>query len=158
MNSILQWNMNSYKTKFAQLKVVQILLNKMVPMCVCLQETLHATAAVKPPSGYNIVATTPNPNGQFRGLIILVHTTVKYKIITLNTNKEAIAVQIYLNKTYTICNIYLLHVEVNKNEITHILDQIWPPFLVLGDMNAKSSLWWTEGYGVHTNGRQHTYD
>ena len=64
----------------------------MVPMCVCLPEMLHATAAVKPPSGYSIVATTPNPNGQGRGLIILIHKTVKCKIVTFNTNQEAIAV------------------------------------------------------------------
>ena len=65
-------------------------------MYVSRRRCILTTAAVNP-SAYNIVATAPNPNGQVRELIVLMRKAVQYKIITLNTNQEAIAIQVFLN-------------------------------------------------------------
>ena len=47
--SILQWNIQSIRTKFNELK---ILLSELNPCCVCLQETMLGDNQMNPPSGY----------------------------------------------------------------------------------------------------------
>ena len=46
-----------------------------------------------------------------------------------------------MGKEYTICNLYLPHVPVTKQEISSLIDQLDSPFLLMGDMNAKRPLW-----------------
>ena len=136
---IMQWNLQSYYTKFNQLK---ILLRKYSPACICLQETRHKGRTIKPPSGYNLITSSPvRDDDHDRGTIILVHKSINYDIININTTLQAVAVKIYLDKVYTVCSIYLPHIQVTVNELSIILDQLNAPFFFLGDMNARSPLW-----------------
>ena len=103
LDCIIQWNMQSYKTKFHELK---LLLREYTPACVCLQETLLRNTSYTP-SGYHLVKSFPvRDDGHERGSAILIHKRVPYEIIYLNTNLQAVAVRIHLRKTYTICSIY----------------------------------------------------
>lgn len=139
LNKIIQWNMQSYKSKFSELK---ILLNEMNPICVCLQETLHRDSTPPPPSGYNIVTSKRKRNdGHERGTAILINKHVTYEPINLNTTLQACAVKIYLDKMYSVCSLYLPHVDVSDRDLSLLVDQLTPPFLLLGDMNAHSPLW-----------------
>lgn len=138
MNNIIQWNIQSYKTQFAELKRI-LHLNK--PLCVCLQETLIHNNSY-PPSQYRIICNTPTrDDGHERGVAILVNRRVQYDIVAINTNLQAVAVTLYLNRRYTVCSLYLPHIPVNQRDIEHLIDQLPPPFILLGDMNAHSPIW-----------------
>ena len=136
LKSILQWNIQSLKTKFSELKTI---LHTHIPICMCLQETMHGNRVSKPPSDYSIeMDPRDNPHG---GVAILIHKAVPYRRVQLNTDLQAIAIQLNINKIYTICNIYLSHENITKRQITNLIDQLTPPYLILGDMNAKHPIW-----------------
>ena len=138
MDNIIQWNIQSYRSNFHNLK---LLLAEHSPACVCLQETLTGPN-LRPPSSY--VAYTSIParlDNHERGSAILVRNTVFHKHIPLRTPLQATAVRIYLDKVYTICSLYLPHTDVSKADVAALLDQLPRPFLLLGDMNARSPLW-----------------
>ena len=139
MANIIQWNLQSYQTKFNDLK---ILLNKYIPACVCLQETMLREKIARPPSKYQIVQSIPaRQDGHERSVAILIHNKVSFQPIQLNTELQAVAVRLHLDKSYTICSLYLPHIPANKTEIEQLIAQLPPPYLILGDMNAKSTLW-----------------
>ena len=66
------------------------------------------------------------------------------KIIPLNTNLQAVATRLWMGKWYTVCSIYLPHIDVEKNDILNLLQQLPEPFLLLGDMNDRHHLWGEE--------------
>ena len=139
LKSFIQWNLQSYKTKFTNLKCI---LNKYHPICVALQETLHKDRELKPPAQYKVITSnvTRNDNHE-RGTAILIQGSYNYETLQLNTQLQACAVKIYLDKVYTICSLYLPHVPVSKQEINHLIAQLPKPFMIMGDMNARSSIW-----------------
>ena len=139
MDCILQWNLQSYRTKFSELKQ---LINFYSPICICLQETLLKPGNNYPPSQYNLIHSSPTrADGHERGAGILVHTRVHFETVDLNTDLQAVAVSLFLRQKYTVCSLYLPHVPVNQQDINNLLQQLPSPFLLLGDMNAKSFLW-----------------
>ena len=137
---ILQWNVNSYFTKFSELK---LLLHDHAPLCVCLQETLGRQGHVLyPPSQYNIECSPAVRNdGHERGAAVLIHKRISYSRIPLHTTLQAAAVTLYLQRKYTVCSLYLPHVPLARAELEQLLNQLPHPFILLGDMNAHSSLW-----------------
>jgi len=139
MDKIIQWNIQSYRTKFSELKC---LLEQYQPICVCLQETLLKTNQHYSPSGYSLIKSEPiRDDGHERGTAILVNNHFNYETIELQTNLQACAIKLILEKTYTICSLYLPFINVDKQDIDNLLNQLPEPFLLLGDMNAKSPLW-----------------
>ena len=139
MTSIIQWNLNSYKTKFYQLKKI---LYDFSPVCMCLQETLHGAGSLKPPSGYSIEVSTPNPDDQHdRGTAVLINKAIAYNRLPLNTDLQAVAIKLHLVQSYTVCSLYLPHSQITKRQLTDLISQLPPPYLLLGDMNARSRMW-----------------
>ena len=109
---IIQWNIQSLKTHFADLKS---LLNEHHPACICLQETLRNNRNLNPPSGYNIIHSTPVRNdGHERGSAIAIRDRIFYQELQLDTNLQVVAAKIFLRKTCTICSVYLPHIPVTK--------------------------------------------
>ena len=51
LDNIIQWNIQSLKTKFSGLK---LLINEHLPICICLQETLAHLNKISKISGYHI--------------------------------------------------------------------------------------------------------
>jgi len=139
MKCLLQWNLQSYRTKFSELK---LLLNKIHPVCVCIQETLIRDRVVHPPSQYNIYTSeVTRQDNHERGAAILVNKFVKQDELQLRTNLQAKAVRIHLKKTYTVCSIYLPHINVTYNDLSNLISQLPTPFVIMGDMNARSPMW-----------------
>ena len=135
----MQWNIQAIYTHFNDLKY---LLNKHNPTCICLQETLINNRPIYPPSGYSILTSTPTRNDNHeRGTAILIRNNIFHKQINLNTNLQAVAAKVYIDKIYTICSIYLPHTEITKRDLSQLINQLQPPFLILGDFNAKSPVW-----------------
>ena len=137
--NILQWNITSLKTNFCDLK---LLLKDENPACVCLQETRHGDQQLNPPSGYRILLSPKKrDDGHERGTALLINKNTNFKKLQLNTNLQAVAAKVWLNKWYTVCSLYLPHINVSEAEIVNLIDQLPKPFLLLGDMNARHSLW-----------------
>ena len=139
--SILNWNLQSYKTKFNELK---LLIQDIQPACICLQETLLKDYQANPPGGYSITQSrvTRDDNHE-RSVAILVHNRISFDPIQLNTHLQAVAGRIHLDKAYTICTIYLPHIPVTYNQIADLINQLPRPFIIIGDMNARNNLWGT---------------
>lgn len=139
-NSFLQWNLQSYRSKFEELKC---LLNIHTPICVCLQETMIGeNQTTYPPSQYTLVKSRPvRQDGHERGAAILVHRRFNHEEIPLQTHLQASAVTIYLDRKYTICSLYLPHHPIEQIELENLIQQLPTPFMLLGDLNARSNLW-----------------
>ena len=144
-SAIIQWNLQSYYSHFLDLK---LLLQEESPACVCLQETLLNNRKVYPPGGYKILISQPTrEDGHERGAAILIHDRVFSQQILLDTELQAVAARVRLDKIYTVCSLYLPH-DRNPNEkqrIIQLIRQLPPPILLLGDMNARSPLWGDNG-------------
>jgi len=144
LDSIIQWNIQPLRSNFSELKIV---LNRYHPACVCLQEILSNNRRIPPPSGYRILLSpVTREDNHERGAAILIKNNIFYQEITINTNLQAIAAKIYINnRTYSICSVYLPHLQITKQEISSLITQLQPPFLILGDMNARSPVWGDHG-------------
>ncbi|MEL7340032.1 MAG: endonuclease/exonuclease/phosphatase family protein, partial [Bacteroidota bacterium] len=148
MNSaIIQWNMASYYSNFEELKV--LIREQCNPQVFCLQETRNGTKTILPPSGYNCIQShSINNETNTRGVCLLINKSSNYKTLPLKIsgNVEAVAARVWLDdKYYSICSIYLSpSLIIQEKDITEILDQLPQPYLLLGDMNARHSLWGEE--------------
>ena len=143
--SIVQWNCRGYRGNFEDLKA--LIMNQRRPECICLQETFHGDVAPYPPRGYTLKAAQPviqyQPHTRpSRGVITLIRQDIPYYHIPLNTQLEAIALRINLDGEVTICNIYITPNEtLTTNQLQSLIDQLPRPFILLGDLNARSTVW-----------------
>jgi hypothetical protein len=95
-----------------------------------------------PPSGYNIVQSTPvRDDGHERSTAILIVKRVHYEIVNVNIDLQITVVKLFKQKVYTVCSLYLPHNPIRKETLTDLITQLPAPFLILGDMNAKSPIW-----------------
>ncbi|GFN81042.1 RNA-directed DNA polymerase from mobile element jockey [Plakobranchus ocellatus] len=63
-------------------------------------------------------------------------------LIYLRTGLHAAAATISLEKTLTVCSLYLPpYSPVSKLSLAELFEQVPKPFLVLGDFNAHSPAW-----------------
>ena len=141
--SIVHWNITSYYTNFEELKL--LITENSYPECICLQETRHGVRLLRPPSKYNLIQSTKRrDNDSERGVALLINKKINYEEIQLNLNGnvEAVAARIWLGRYYTICSIYLSpSLPIHENEILELINQLRAPYLLLGDMNARHSMW-----------------
>ena len=138
LDSIIQWNLQSLKTKFSNLKLI---IDEYLPICICVQETLAHINKISTISGYNICHSVPVRNdGHERGASIIVNKNINFTRISLNTNLQVVAIKIYLDKEYTICSLYLPHIDISRQELEDLFDQLGPYSLILGDFNARVGL------------------
>ena len=99
-------------------------------------------SSIYPPSNYKILHSDPTrTDGHDRGVAILTRSDKNHETIILNTNLQAVAVRIFLDRWYTICCIYLPFVPFTENEINDLISQLPRPFLLLGDFNSRSQVW-----------------
>lgn len=135
----LQWNMQSYRTKFNDLKT---LVSHNAPDCVCLQETLSGDNNLLPPSRYSIIQSpVVRADNHERSTALLVRDVLPHDVLPLNTTLQSCAVTIYLPRKITVCTLYLPHLPVSYDDLADLIAQLPRPFLLLGDMNAKSPQW-----------------
>lgn len=67
---------------------------------------------------------------------------IKYLLIPLQTNLEAIAVKVMFPEPCTICSIYIPpDTNLNYNEIDQLIKSLPSPFILTGDFNAYSPIW-----------------
>ena len=74
------------------------------------------------------------PDGQRAsgGTSILVKSNIPHSPFDLNTNLQAVAVNVTLSKKVTICSIYIPpNDRLSKNSLVDLIDQLPQPFLCL---------------------------
>lgn len=138
--SILQWNCRGYRPRYGNL--ISLLDTHRV-LCACLQETLLGDSTPRPPRDYSILCYSPTPRPvPGNGLAILVHSSVAYSRLPLNTTLQALACRVGLHRQYTVCNLYL-HPNEHPSlaDLRALVAQLPAPFLLLGDINGKHVLW-----------------
>ena len=124
-NSILQWNCRGYKSNLNEL---HLLIQDHNPGVICLQESLSTGCiSLKHYTSYNIpaIATNGKPNG---GICLMVKNQIPQREITLDTELQAQAVSVTLQKTITICNLYIPpSLRISSDDINNIIRQLPKP-------------------------------
>ena len=138
--SIIQWNCRGLKANYNEIVILTTLLS---PTVFCLQETfLKNTDNInfKNYSLYNHIATENQKASG--GSSILVKSNVPHRQIDINSNLQAVAVNVTLSKSITICSLYLPpHCKFSKHDLENLINQLPRPYLLLGDFNSHSKLW-----------------
>ena len=132
--SLVQWNIRGLRSNYEELK---LLLNKTSTSVVALQDCKLGEEQLSP-RGYALLKGNC-PAGE---AALLINQRVVHTELTLNSSLHAVAATVTLNKTFTICSIYLTPGEsITKLSLENLIDQLPRPFLLLGDFNAHSPVW-----------------
>ena len=93
---------------------------------------------------YKFYGTTPIINNIGRakgGSAIIVKTDIYHELVALQTPLQAIAVKVVFKKQLTICSLYLEPgSNPTYNNLVNLIDQLETPFIILGDLNAHSTM------------------
>ena len=97
----------------------------------------------RPPAGYDLYTFSktgrPIPGD---GLAILIQQGVPHAPLPLTSDLQAFAFRIQAAKLYSVCNIYVPPNDpVTPDQLTNLLVQLPPPFVLAGDFNARHQLW-----------------
>ena len=131
--------MCGYRAKYPDLIK---LISESSPACICLQETMLGDSNPMPPAGYTIIKDSDPVATPGHGIAIMIESRYSFNNINLNTDLQAIAIQIHLNRLTTICNIYISpSANVEPRSLEALIDQLPEPYIILGDLNAKHQLW-----------------
>lgn len=140
-DTIIQWNINGFDYHFEFLKK---LIHDQNPMVICVQETNfkdHDCTNLKNYKTFHKNRTSYlSASG---GAAIYVRDHLECTEFQLNTNLEAVAVVCTIaSKRICICSIYIPDsYGINKNEIESIIELLPKPFIMLGDLNCRSTIW-----------------
>ena len=80
------------------------------------------------------------------GTSFMVKSNVPHSQFDLNTNSQAVAVNITLSKKVTICSIYLPRNDtLSKNSLVSLIDQVPHLCMLIGDFKGHSKVWGCSG-------------
>ena len=138
---------------FHQLPDLQLLISEYNPICLCLQETKLKTHHQIKLKGYSYIDS--QYNREKSNTAILVRNDIPFHKINVVQNLRCTAVQIHIGRWYTICSLYLPPSEhINEIELENLFETIPKPYLILGDLNGRHTLW----HDVSNNTRGRTIE
>lgn len=140
--SIIQWNLQGYSVtaKYDELK---LLIQEYEPACVALQELNFGNdkhSINYSPKNYNLFHSSQV--GRL-GAGLLIRSDIPTVLVPLNSIFQyAVAAKVHLDKTYTVCSIYIPpRFKFKSHDLIHLLRQLPEPFILLGDFNCRDPLW-----------------
>ena len=138
--SILQWNCRGLKANYNEILILTTLL---APSVICLQETFLKQTDMISFKNYILYNYITDANQKASGeTSIFIKSDIPHRPIDINSNLQAIAVNVTLSKPMTICSIYLPpHNIFSKQDLENFINQLSRPFILLGDFNSHSKLW-----------------
>ena len=139
--NVIQWNSQGIMSKKDELLQ---LVNDHQPMIIAIQETmLHQNNNFRLPNYSSVMKPGTFNRRSHGGVAIFVHeSTPIYKIINLQTPLQAVAIQVSLKCKLTICSIYNSRSHsLTEHLLTQLVQQLPPPILLLGDLDAYHPLW-----------------
>ena len=144
--NILQWNTNGLISHWHEFKPM---IQSFNPTIICIQETHW-----KPPDPYSFDfypytlhrQDYDGPGIRRGGVAMYIKHNIPHKNITLQTQLEIQAIEIYLDQTtITIINCYLPPDREQDyhftNELKNVFNTIHTPIILCGDFNAHHTLW-----------------
>ena len=142
--SVCHWNIRGYRGNYHHLRT---LISDSQASVLCLQESrLPNNFSTICPRGFTIYTKSGRDPAdllaEVGGASILIKDNIAHSPITLITNLQAVAIRCHINKLYTICSLYLppnSHIQIS--DLEELISQLPSPFLLLGDLNARSPLW-----------------
>ena len=76
------------------------------------------------------------------GVAVIVNNSVLHHSIKLDSSLQAVAVSISLNKTITLCSVYLPPSSpIDIKKVDNLIYQLPKPFILMGDFNSHHTLW-----------------
>lgn len=138
---LLQWNINGL---FKHLAELNLLLTLYQPLICCIQETHLQPTQLFKIKNYEVIRKDYT-EGLIAcgGVIILIHKKIHFTPIQLDTEIQALCVQIHIdNFTPSICSVYFKPDDhYNTDQIKNVVNQLTAPFILTGDFNAHSPIW-----------------
>ncbi|KAI5738278.1 hypothetical protein M8J77_004905 [Diaphorina citri] len=140
--SLLQWNVNGY---FRHLPFIQKFLADQSPLVACFQETNFKPTYAPTLRNYNIYRKDRDPtvcDSASGGVATLIHKSIRGKQCHIQSNFEAVVVEVHLKKKVQICNIYISPSQrFSSVDLEDISEQLRPPFIIVGDFNSHHVIW-----------------
>ena len=102
--AILQWNCQGMQAKFESLKII---IKDKFPICISLQETMLGHKVLCPKDYIFYHTDFDEERENHGGSAVLIRRDLPHTKISLQTELEAVAVQIYTKRKYTLCSIYV---------------------------------------------------
>ena len=132
--ALIQWNCCGARGNFPELKQ---LLADVQPACVALQETFLSTVDKFSLRLFSVHRKDRPGALVCGGVALLVSTSFPTLPVPLTTCLEAVAVRVAFPRLVTVCYIYLPDsVPLRVSLLTHLVSQLPPPLLLLGDFNS----------------------
>ena len=76
------------------------------------------------------------------GSTLPVRDNILHIYVNLNTDLQAVAVRITLDKTITLCSVYIPpNASLSLTQLKYLVDQLPTPFIIMGDFNGHNPLW-----------------
>jgi len=142
MAKIVQWNCRGFRANFNELS---LLMSNLEPIAFCLQELLLPASYIFSNRQYNLFTNLPltkSNNRPHGGAGILVRKNIPHSAVPLNTNLQAVACRLSTPQPLTLCSIYLPQSSSWMHaDLMSLISQLPSPVLLLGDFNARDSLW-----------------
>ncbi|GFN93820.1 RNA-directed DNA polymerase from mobile element jockey [Plakobranchus ocellatus] len=130
------WTASRSRNNFEELK---LLLNRSQSAVVALQECRLGEGQVSPRGYTLLLPQVGSPGGE---AALLIRNGTRVSEIDLKTGLHAAGATISLEKTLTVCSLYLPpNSPVSKLSLAELFEQLPKPFLVLEDFNAHSPAW-----------------
>ena len=144
--SILQWNFRGLNANYNEILILTTLL---APIVICLQETFLKQTDISF-KNYTIYNYITNANQKASGgTSVLIKSDIPHRPIDINSNLQAIVVNVTLSKPITICSIYLPpHDIFSKHDLENLINQLPRPFILLGDFKSHRGCSDTRDKGV----------
>ena len=122
---------------------VSLLISEYNPSVFCFQETFlkpDDNISLRGFNIYNYVHTDClRPSG---GASIFVKSSFPQRKIDLQTELQATAVSVTLDREITICSVYIPpSFSLNSQHLDNLLQQLPSPYILLGDFNGHNILW-----------------
>ena len=139
METIIQWNCWGFRASREEMELLCFILS---PVALCLQEIKSKEEKVINMKGYAPYVKIPDPSNPVGGVAILVDKQYPQSSVDLNTDLQAVAVQITINSPVTLYSIYLPPGQrVSYNSLKDLVTQLPSPFIIMGDFNAHNTIW-----------------
>ena len=139
-HKIIQCNCRGLKPNYNE---VSLLISEYNPSVFCFQETF-----LKPDDNislnglymYNYIHTDClRPSD---GALIFIKSSFPQRKIDLQTELQATAVSVTLDREITICSIFIPpSFSLNSQHLDNLLQQLPSPYIILGDFNIHNILW-----------------
>ena len=129
----------------ANLTDLRVLCQEKNPSVLCVQETKLQDKIDITLNNYKILRKDSKSDIASGGVALLINTSFLHSELPLDTPLQAIAARVSLHKTVTICSLYLPPASpeniIRKQDLIHLISQLPPPFIIMGDFNGHSPLW-----------------